>query len=79
MVGEWDGVFRVDGGMGIGEEGGGGGMGVGVVISGVRVRWGEEDGSVVNGKELSSKTTWREIITLRVVRSRHRYPLCSRG
>ena len=31
------------------------------------------------GKVRSSNVTWREMITLRVERSRHRYPLCSRG
>jgi hypothetical protein len=31
------------------------------------------------GNEVSSKVTWREIISLLVERSRQRYPLCSEG
>jgi hypothetical protein len=50
------------------------GMGSGVAAGSVG-----DDVAAEKGNVLSSKTTWREIMTLRVERSKQRYPFCSRG
>ena len=66
----WSGGDRVGGGVGIGAGGGGiGAVGVGSSVEELGVGGGVP---AENGNELSSKTTGREIIILRVVRSKHR-------